>query len=193
MRRLVAGAVLAFGVGCSLSPKADPSRFYVLAAANDTTVAPPSTASELILGLGPIIFPDYLHRSQMVTRVDDNQVKLSEVHRWAEDIEAGFTRVLAHDLQRTTGADRIRVFPWLPVRHTDYAIEITVFRFERDSTGMVDLWAKWIVRNGETREIVRRQESRIFRQASGTTFSASVEAQSEAVVLLAREIAAAIQ
>ncbi len=192
MRRLVAGAVLALVVGCSLSPKADPSQFYVLAAVHDTTAAPPSTASDLILGLGPVVFPDYLQRSQMVTRVDDNQVTISEVHRWAEDIEGGFMRVLAQDLQRTTGANQIRVFPWLPTRHIDYSVEIAVFRFERDSTGMVDLWTRWTVRKGDNREVVRIQESRISRQASGTTPSASVAAQSEAVVLLAREIAAAI-
>jgi uncharacterized lipoprotein YmbA len=197
MRRLVDHAVLMLGVSlagaaCGLGPKEDPSQFYVLTAAHDSMTPPSSTASSMILGVGPVLFPDYLKRPQMVTRLDDNEVRLSEVHRWAEDIESGFVRVLALNLQEMTGAELVPVYPWLPTRHIDHAVEVAVLRFERDTTGAVALWAKWIIRNGESREVTLIRESRISQQASGATFGESVAAESAAIATLASEIAAAI-
>ena len=117
---------------------------------------------------------------------------MSETQRWAEDFEKGFLRVLVLDLQRRTGADQVRTYPWLPSRKIDYAVEIAVLRFEADSLGTVDLWAKWILRDWETREVVLRNESRITQRSSSTSTSAVVGAHSEAVVMLSREIAAAL-
>ena len=195
MRSYPAVAVAFLGLavlttGCSLSPKDDPSQFYVLAASADTARA---AAADVILGLGPITLPQYLHRPQMVTRTGEYQVTFSEVHRWAEDLEAGFARIMREDLQRTTGATQVLIYPWLAGRMVQYAIEVDVLRFEGDAAGAVDLWASWRIRDTATRDVLVAQESRIAEQAAGTTRSAIVTAQSRAIVALSREVAAALR
>jgi len=186
-------ALLGFAVlttGCSLSAKDDPSQFYVLAAPVDTARA---TAGDVILGLGPITLPQYLHRPQMVTRVGENQVTISEDYRWAEGLEAGIARVMRQDLEHTTGATQILIYPWPVTRNVHYAVEVDFLRFEGDSAGVVELWAAWRIRELATRDVVAAEEFRITQQAAGTARSDVVTAQSQAVVALSGKVAAALQ
>jgi len=185
-------AMLGFAVlttGCSLSPKEDPSQFYVLAAPADIERSAPA---DVILGLGPITLPQYLHRPQMVTRNSEQQVTLSEVHRWAEDLEAGIARVMREDLLRTTGAGQVLLYPWLASRAVNYAVEVDILRFEGDAAGAVELWAAWRIRDMATREVLVTHESRITQPAASTTASAIVTAHNQAIAALSQEIAAAM-
>lgn len=183
-------ALGALAMGCSLSPKEDPSQFYVLASPAGEQ---PTSTSALVLGLGPITIPEYLKRPQMVTRATEHQVTLSEVHRWAEDLEAGFSRVLKEELQRATGARQVRIFPWPITRKVQYVVEVDVTRFEGGPGGSVSLWAIWRVLDGSTREVLVRRESRLADQASGTMTDDVVLAQSRIIGALSREIAGALQ
>ncbi len=188
----VAVAILGLAVlttGC-LKPRTDPSQFYVLAASADTARAAPA---DLIIGLGPITLPQYLQRPQMVTRTGEHQMTLSEVDRWAEDLEAGLARVMREDLQRVTGASQVLSYPWLASRTVHYAVEVDILRFEGNAAGAVQLWAAWRIRDMATREVVVAQESRITQQAAGATRSEIVSAQSQAIVALSREIAGALR
>ena len=185
-------ALLGFAVlttGC-LSPKDDLSQFYVLAAPVDTARA---TAGDVILGLGPITLPQYLRRPQMVTRVGDNQVTISEDYRWAEDLKAGVARIMSQDLGLTTGATQILIYPWLVTRGVHYSVEVDVLRFEADSAGMVELWAAWRIREMATHSVLEADEFRIAQQAAGAARSDIVTAQGEAVVMLSRTVAAALR
>lgn len=188
----VAVAILGLAVlttGC-LSPRNDPSQFYVLAASADTARAAPA---DLIIGLGPITLPQYLQRPQMVTRTGEHQMTLSEVHRWAEDLEAGLARVMGEDLQRVTGASQVLSYPWLASRTVRYAIEVDILRFEGNGAGVVQLWAAWRIRDMATHEVVVAEESRITQPAGGATRSEIVSAQSNAIVALSRAVAAALR
>jgi len=188
----VAVAILGLAVlttGC-LSPRNDPSQFYVLAASADTARAAPA---DLTIGLGPITLPQYLHRPQMVTRTGEYQMTMSEVHRWAEDLEAGIARVMREDLQRVTGANQVLSYPWLASRTVRYAIEVDILRFEGNAAGAVQLWAAWRIRDVATREVVVAEESRITQQAGGAARSEIVSAQSNAIVALSRAVAAALR
>ncbi len=185
-------ALLGFAVlttGC-LSPKDDRSQFYVLAAPVDTAR---TTAGDVILGLGPITLPEYLHRPQMVTRVGENQVTISEDYRWAEGLEAGIARVMRQDLEGTTGATQILIYPWLASRNVHYAVEVDFLRFEGNAAGVVELWAAWRIREVPTHDVVAAEEFRITQHAAGTTHADVVTAQSQAVVALSRKVAAALR
>ena len=41
------------------------------------------------IGVGPVIMPGYLDRTQIVTRTGADQVELATFHRWAEPLETG--------------------------------------------------------------------------------------------------------
>src|SRR5262249_45023810 len=87
--------------GCAVS---DPTQYYTLgqpAARNTESRAMASTprssmaASTVSIGVGPVIMPSYLDRTQIVTRTAADQLDLANFHRWAEPLQEGIVRVLA--------------------------------------------------------------------------------------------------
>lgn len=179
-------------MSCSLNPKQDPSQFYVLtSAANAGDAASPAETSNLVVGLGPVAFPAYLDRPQMVTRLSQNQLSLSEYERWASSLSDNFAAVLATNLERDLGARKILPYPWFDQAGPDYTVEIVVNRFERDATGAAELRCRWSVTDPEGRLVTRREAT--YRQpASDATTSASVAALSGTIRDLSADIARAI-
>jgi len=147
MRRLpVALACVAlFGIaacslGTVLQPTADPSKFYVLTPMDVSARGIPITYSasrgprELELGLGPVKFPAYLSRLELVTRSSPNQVDLSSIDRWAEPLDKNFVGVLGQNLMTLLGA-HVTTFPWFRPTNLDYQITVDITRFDTDSHG----------------------------------------------------------
>jgi len=129
----------------------------------------------------------------MVTRTGDNRIELSEVHRWAEDLAAGFTRVLREDLGNSSSWGRVIAYPWNSLRGPDYSVELDLVRFERTAVGAVDLWAYWRVWDVAAGRVVGRGEARVSEPATGPQIAQSVAAQSRAIARLAREITATLE
>lgn len=180
-------------VGCSpLSPQPDPSRFYVLTSAAEDQDAIPADKLEIALGIGPITVAPYLDRASLVTRVGPNQVEFSQIDRWAEPLEAHFTRIQAENLQLLLGTKSIHDHPWFSSTELDYSVEITVVRFESDRAGFAHLLARWSIKNGSGERLESR-ESTIEEAAGTNTRDASVAALSRAAAKLSSEIASAIR
>jgi uncharacterized lipoprotein YmbA len=186
-------AALCFLAGCSiLSPQPDRSRFYVLTSSVDAP-GPTSGAAAYTLGLGPIKFPDYLDRSQIVTRVAPNQVVFSDVDRWAEPLDRNFSRVLSENLARLLNTERIISLPTFVPTNVEYEIPIEVLRFESDGSGVVELTARWAIRRPKEGKLLHTRESRIVETASEARTQAMVVALSGAVGKLGEEIAREIE
>ena len=96
------------------------------------------------IGVGPVAFPGYLRRPQIVTR-DGNRLSRSERHFWGEDLEADFARVLAENLAVLIPTNQISTFPWSDPRVLDYSIAVQVSRFDRDADDTITLLAQWKV------------------------------------------------
>jgi uncharacterized lipoprotein YmbA len=133
---------------CSfLSARNDPTRFAVLAsvdelpgAAAHDAEAPPSAVR---VGLGPVTLPEYVRRTEIVSRIDGTRLVPSATERWAEPIDRAFVRVLAIDLQRTLGVGRIVNHPWYESDRPDVQIEIAFSRCEGDESGQIVVAAHW--------------------------------------------------
>ena len=190
---LIAILWVAMAAGCSfLSPRPDPTRFYVLTAmpATDSTKARPST-SHLVIGLGPVKLPDYLSHSEVVTRVAPNRMELSAADRWAEPLDESFRRVLARNLTTLLGTDQIMAFPWDPSAALDYKIEVTVEHFERDATGGTQLAASWVIRDGhDGRLLISRQAN--FAESAGGGMEGAAAALSADLSDLGKQLADAV-
>jgi len=183
------GMLLALALGAagclSLKPQPDPARFYVLAA----TVPEPATRQQgMIVGVGPVALPDYLERSQIVTRYGDHRLGLAEASRWAEPLEPMVARVLRDDLVAALGAERGIDYPWARTVAPAPVIEVDFEHFERDSAGTALLDARWRVRNGAG---VRVGRSRLSEPSATMSSEDAVAALSRALGRLAGEIAAA--
>src|SRR5262249_34937429 len=123
-------AVLLLTAGCSLlrGPEMTPTTFYVLSGTSTAGDIP--SGRQMILGLGPISFPGYLGRPQMVTRVAPNELAFDEFNRWSEPLKQNFEQVLATNIDRLVGVKRLIPFPWYANTQLDYSITVNVMRFE---------------------------------------------------------------
>jgi uncharacterized lipoprotein YmbA len=181
--------------GCSfLEVKPDPSRFFALAPLPRTGQRAQDAAgtNALALGIGPIKFPGYLDRQQLVTRISQNRFAVAENDRWAEPLEENFSRVLSQNLSILLQTDRIVPYPWVRSQQPTYQVQVEVLRFEPNAEQIVELWGRWSIIEG-TNKTVSVKETYLTRPTRDKSTEASVAALSETVADLSREIAGAIR
>jgi uncharacterized lipoprotein YmbA len=176
-----------------LEPRSDPTKFVVLAAIDELPEAPPieSAKSDLSVGIGPIVLPDYLHRTEIVARDEGTRLLTSESERWGEPLPRGVERVLASDLATTLGPKRIVLHPWYATESPDVQIEIAFSRFEREGAGKIVVSARWSIEilGAETPRF--ESESRIVRTLAHHDGASTARGLSLALADVCREIAAA--
>lgn len=192
-----AGVFAVLLAGCTtFSARPDASRFFTLSALSppqESAVQRPAESPGISLGIGPVSLPGYLDRQEIVTRIAQNQVNLSENDRWAEPLEESFTRVVSQNISNILRADRINAYPWPIDKKPLYQIEIEVLRFEANTAQEAQLSARWAVRNTSRKDSIRYRETRLSRPAKARSTDASVAALSEVLAELSREIADAIE
>ena len=185
---LATGAI-AMAAGCSiLSPRPDPTKFYVLTA---TSTGGAAATSNLVIGLGPVKLPAYLEHAEVITRVAPNRLDLSSTDRWAEPLDDNFRRVLAADLTTLIGTDQVLPFPWDLSTKVDYKIEVNVERFERDSSGGAQLIANWIIRDGHSDRVLLTRPAD-FTESAGSGMESSAASLSADLNDLSKQLATAI-
>ena len=172
-----AGALLA---GC-LSPKEDPTRFYVLSSSDALQVdeAWDDRPGSIDVGVGPFTMPGYLDRPQFVRRVGPNEVRPVEAARWAETLGEGFERVLAEDLDALLPMARVHAHPWRSSTQAQWIISGYVTKFETDASGEALLDVTWRVL-GPDREPTRVGARSVVRvPGTGQSVDAEVAAMSD--------------
>jgi uncharacterized protein len=197
IKAIAFGTCIVMAAGCSvLSPQPDRSKFFILNPISDSggtaaaTVAM-SPDSQLIIGVGPVDFPDYLRRLPVVTRVAPNRIEISDEKRWAEPLDKNFTRILSENLATLLNTQRIEKYPW-PLRNKiDYQIEVEVQRFETTSDGQTQLIASWIIRDGRSDKILYASETTAGAPAGPDETSASAALSSD-LSTLSKEIASRV-
>ena len=182
--------------GCgTFSPRPDPSRFFTLSSLPEVEQArlKNSTRPEkMFLGIGPIKFPSYLDRQEIVVRTAQNRFEVSEHDRWAEPLQENFSRVLSENLALLLDTDLIIIYPWSPANRPSYHVEIEVLRLEANSERSGQLFARWSILDSANKKVAVVKESRVTRNAKEKSTDGSVAALSQAVGDLSREIAAAV-
>ena len=178
--------------GCAGTP---PSKFYMLEPISHGP-APPGTVAldqAVSIGLGPVTLPDYLDRSQIVTRTDQNTVQLAEFDRWAEPLSSNISRTLAENLVLLLQNDSIVQYPWPGSIDVTYQVVVDVYRFDGILGEKALLEVQWSILGKKGKRALQLKRSTFVEPASGTTFGALVAAQSRTLENLSREIALALQ
>ncbi len=177
---IIALAASLGAAGCSpLAPRPDNTRYFILAplAKADEQSAASNSRQPLTIGVGPIDFPDYLRRTQVVTRTDDNQIKLSPESRWAEPLDKNFERTLSENLSALLQTQRIDKYPWSNRNQVNYQLTVYVVRFETDSSGQAQLVARWIIKDGASGKDLYASETAaskpVVNDAGGTSAALS--------------------
>ena len=185
---LVAALCLAQLAGCSVTK---PSRYYLLTPAEEQSAATVNTVSPAV-GIGPVAFPAYLDRPEIVLRSGDNELSYAGSDRWAEPLKTAFNRTLAENLSIMLPTDRTAIHPWPRSVVLDYQVIIDVTRFDADAGGTVILTAAWELIRSSDSTVIERSKATYTEAAGNTGYPAIVAAQSRVVERLSRDIAATI-
>jgi uncharacterized lipoprotein YmbA len=176
-------------MACTVLPaQKDTTQFFILTAAPESASSGSShlASRQLSIGLGPIDFPGYLKRREIVTRIDSDQLELSQNKRWAESLDSNFQSVLSQDLGRQLGTQRIVLFPWYGRPQIDYQVEVQVHRFDTDANNRSELRARWIIKDGRTGRELTASESNISSMVPAADVAGSETLSSDVNILSAR-------
>jgi uncharacterized lipoprotein YmbA len=187
--QVVATACIALLLGaCASSP---PVHFYALDS------VPRNIGEEsggVNIGLGPISFPDYLKRPQIVTRTSGSEVIIDEFHRWAEPVDHSFSRILASNVDDMLQSAVVAVFPYNMNIRIDVRVVGRVFRFDTDATGLAILDVQWAAGDGHQNALIEPRRARYEARASDPKdYDAIVIALNETLDAFSQDVAAALE
>jgi uncharacterized lipoprotein YmbA len=187
------GTFLVILAGCAgTSP---PSNFYVLSALPESKAGRQSDGGEskIALGIGPVILPEYLDRSQIITRTGPNALKLAAFDRWAEPLKSGFPRILLENLATLLNTDQVVLYPWRKSVSVEYQVMVDVVRFDAENGGNAVLIARWTLLEGIGEKVLHKKKSIFKKPLPSDDYQSIVSAQSQTVIEFSREIAEAIK
>jgi len=167
-----------------------PSDFYML-----KPLTGPSTEGalkDLVVGVGPATFPEYLNRPQLITRESPIKVRVNEFQRWAGPLQEDFLQVLAEDLSVLLESDKVVSHPWGNYFSVAYKVPLDVQQFDGNTGEAVVLNVRWAILGRDDKVLVTRK-SVIKAEVKGADYDALVLAQSQALVELSKEIAGEIR
>lgn len=177
--------------GCATTP---PAAFYTLAPLpaaerGNSTAMGQSPA----IGVGPINFPVFLERAQLVARSGSSLLTVDELHRWAGSLQDDFPRVLGENLAHLLNTSRVLLHT-AEVRYPlDFRVVADVLRFEGTAQGEAVLKVRWAVLDPYSEAALLVREGSYRSRAGSSEQAAMVEAMSRALGDFSREVAEGIQ
>lgn len=173
--------------GCGSSPAV---KYYTLNTLPDTQQDNTEAASgdDIAIGVGPVDFPKFLDRPQIVTRKGQNQVEVSEFHRWAASLPGDFSRILAKNISTLLPTNRVAVYPWDDTFSPTHQIKLDVEQFDGRLDDNVLLNVTWSVVGQEGKKELVVRKSLIEEPVPTNDYEGLVAAQSNALATLSREI-----
>jgi uncharacterized lipoprotein YmbA len=171
--------VILIAAGLAACASTPPSSFYTLVA----LPAPKGEATRALaqspaIGVGPISFPSFLDRDQMVSRSGDTGLNVDELHRWGGSLEDDFRRVLGEDLAQLLGTSRVLLYSGELRYPVDYRVAVDVLRFEGTAQSEAVLKVRWAL---------------LAPDAQGQDPAAMVQAMSRTLGAFSRDLAEAIR
>jgi uncharacterized lipoprotein YmbA len=190
--RTLAG-LLSVLVASACTTTSRPVDFYTLSAVSSGDGIPPAAnCRDVVIGIGPVLWPRYLDRPQIVTRLSPNRVSFDEFHRWAGPPDEEFQRILSDNLSTLLQTDYVIGNPGRLGYKPRYRVQIQVSQFDGQPGEAVILKVAWsIVGQPEEKEPVLH-ESLIREPTVGESYEDMVAAASAAVAELSRQIAAEV-
>ena len=178
--------------GCASTPA---TRFFVL-----SSIAGPEKMRRLegercyALAIGPVRVSEYLNQPEIVTRINQNEVRLDEFAKWAEPLENNVSRVLADNLLSLLCIRSIAVAPWRGQPLIDYRIDVNMIQMDGQLGENASLEVSWSIGDGADRKKppLLTKRSTYKEPTGGGDYASFVAAQSRNVASLSRDIAEAI-
>ncbi len=172
--------------GCASSPSV---RYYALSPLPAKDFTP---AGDLLVGLGPLTLPEYLHRPQIVKRGRGNELQIDDFHRWGEDLEDSVPRTVAANLSSLLEGASVVELPTIAVVRPNYRVVGSIDQFDVNAQDEAVLIVQWSV-SDKSQVIIGPLRHR-YTQASQSSFGANADIVALNAVLEAfsRDIASTI-
>ena len=177
---------MALAAACATSPQ---PRYYRLLA----QAAPAAAADGPAVIVGPFQLAEYLARPQIVARTGANRVAIDDFERWAEPLQANFQSVVAANVGRLLGSDRVLEFPAQTILKGAQRVSGRVVRFDVDGSGEAVLEVQWGITDAAGGVQARGRVARYTALASGDTMDARVAALNATVGDFSADVAAALK
>ncbi len=171
------------------------SKFYLLEVLeNESEASSRSLLNTSSIELRVANIPGYLDRPQIVTRGKNHNVEINEYHRWAEPLQENFAQVLAVNINRKiTPTAMVYGRAISPVK-PDYRLFVKMLRFDSDTqSGNVFLKVQWTLQKIINNNTLIRNLEQIKIPVSQSDFTARVRGHSQAIAILADQIASEIR
>ncbi len=176
---------------CGSSP---PVRYFALSPMDSVQRQDPDDA--VTLGVGPIRLPEYLNRSQIVTRGGGSELEVDDFSRWAEPLTLAFHRVVSADVDNMMDGVIVIAFPWESVvrDQVDYRLLGEVTRFDADRSGRVVLDIQWAISDvpGEVAVTIRRSKYET-RAARSDDPAIVASAMNDALAMFSRDVVSELE
>ncbi len=187
-RALATLAVLAaLALGCSKTPK--PAYFTLRSASGEAAAAPIASRPDLGIVVGPIAFPRYLDRPEVVTRDGANRLVVPDAHRWGGSLRDDILRVVSDDLGRLLGTTRVATYPDEPRFAARYRVVLDISEFERVSAESVSLRTRFTIASVPDGKALVVEDAAIEQPVASASYDDLVAAESAALGAVSKRIA----
>lgn len=181
-------------VACSSSP---PVRYFSLSPIDAEFRQDPDES--VMLGLGPFRMPDYLNRSQIVTRGANAEMRVDDFSRWSEPLATSMLRILSANVDNLVEGLVVVVFPYEPFVRNQVAYRLVgdINRFEADVNGRIVLEVQWGIADSDGEVVLPVRRNRYQVQAAladgASDPGAVAAAMNEALARFSRDIAGKLE
>jgi len=154
---------------------------------------PPEAAlnNKLRIGVGPLEIPRLINRPQIVSRKDDTEIIMAELHQWGGSHKEELIQVISDNLSSLLGTEKIEQYPWKFAFKPAYQVRINIERFDGELGKNITLKARWRLIQNNKEVLVKRAV--IQSKINGKGYNAYVKAQSQALKDLSQQIAQQIK
>ena len=192
MKSLLLPPLLLLLTACSSigGGSSDTTHFYSLSSIDESKTI---VIGKLKLGIGPVRLPNYLKRPQIVTRINQNELKVAEPHQWAGSLKEEITQVLTDNLSTLVGTEQIEKYPWKRHYKPDYRIRVLIEQLDGELGKVVTLKARWWLGTPHSKADLLAHKSLIKVKTKGADYNSYVAAQSRAIYKLSQEMAKGIK
>lgn len=182
-RCLWVGLLLIAALGaCSSTPQAI---FYTL---DNGAVSKAGRGMAPSVVLTQTTLPELIDRPQLIVRTGNNQVRVSERHRWAEPLRREIPRVLANDLGQLLNSSRVVAMSIDAQRFdADFRVSLDVLRLDVTEKKGADIDLLWRIEDRQGKTMTGR--STLRDTTDSEDYVALVAAQRRALSQVAIEMA----
>lgn len=143
-RFVVAGLLVGITGACgSIFGGSAPVNYYTLTAAA-VGDRQPTRRGGGIVAVQPVRLPEYLDQGGIVTRRENNLIKVSPDSRWAGSFAGNVNAALVANLGLAMG-DHVFAYPVDPALPVERSVQVEIAKFEQQPDGRVLLTARWTI------------------------------------------------